>query len=54
MPLEKLSVSPDKLTNLQFEFLQELGVKSLMGPGDPEGQTEGEFFEKHKSVKSED
>lgn len=54
MPLGKLSVSPDKLTDLQFEFLQELSVNSLMGPGDPEGQTAREFFEKYKSVKSED
>ena len=54
MPLGKLSVSPDKLTDLQFEFLEELSVMSLMGPGDPEGQTAEEFFEKYKRVKSGD
>ena len=53
MPIKKLSVSPEKLTVSQFDLLKKLDLKTIMGPGDPSGQTPREFFEKHKAGKKE-
>jgi Leucine-rich repeat (LRR) protein len=51
MPIKKLSISPDKLTNAQFDSLKELGLQVIMGPGDPEDQTPSEFFQRHEPAK---
>ena len=48
MPIKKLSISPDKLTNAQFDFLKGLDLQAIMGPGDPTGQTPDEFFQRHQ------
>ena len=47
MPIERLSLSPEKLTDEQFEFLRGIEFKSLIGPGDPPGQTPSAFFQKY-------
>jgi hypothetical protein len=51
MPIEKLSISPDKLTDAQFDLLKELDLHAIMGPGDPPGQTPRQFFQRHKPGK---
>lgn len=48
MPIKKLSISPDKLTDDQFDFLDDLDLEILMGPGDPSAQTPAEFLEKYR------
>ena len=51
MPIKKLSISPDKLTDAQFDLLKELDLRAIMGPGDPTDQTPREFFQRHKPAK---
>jgi hypothetical protein len=51
MPLEHLSLSPDKLSEGQFELLRGIKLKSLIGPGDPPGQTPSDFFKKYENDK---
>jgi Leucine-rich repeat (LRR) protein len=53
-PIKKLSISPEKLTDAQFDFLEELDLETLMGPGDPMGQSPAEFLEKHKGYNKKD
>ena len=56
MPIERLSLSPDNLTDEQFEFLRESKFESLIGPGDPPEQTPSAFFKntatKQKGINS--
>ena len=48
MPINTLSISPDKLSSAQFDFLEELDLQVLMGPGDPTDQTPRQFFQRYK------
>ena len=43
MPIERLSLSPDNLTDEQFEFLRRIEFESLIGPGDPRTDPVGLF-----------
>ena len=51
MPIERLSLSPDNLTDEQFEFLRGIEFESLIGPGDPPEQTPSVFFQKYEPAK---
>ena len=54
LPIKKLSISPDKLTNAQFDLLKGLDLQAIMGPGDPMGQTPSQFFQRHKPARKAD
>jgi len=47
MRLDSLIISPLELSPKDFSILQELNLKSLVGPGDSDEQTIEEFIEKY-------
>jgi hypothetical protein len=51
MPIEKLSISPETLSDEQFDLLREVNPKHLIGPGDPPEQTPTVFLEKYGNEK---
>ena len=47
LPLKSLAISPEVLRKEDYEFLANLNIQFLRGPGDPPDQTAEEFFYKH-------
>mgnify|MGYP002835495033 FL=1 len=47
LPLKSLAISPEVLRKEDYEFLANLNIQFLRGPGDPPAQTAEEFFYKH-------
>ena len=52
LPLESLSLSPEKLSPSEFDKLKDLGVNFLIGPGDDIHQSKESFFLKYSSPTS--
>ena len=45
--LESLTLSPNLMTNYDFDAVKSLDVSFIRGPGDPEDQPSGVFFKKY-------